>query len=197
VHDVLGQEMTGFKMDVKWLADRLAALDGPEDTGPLLDKLNSMSRQLEQTMQTIRRISTELRPAVLDALGVVAALEWQAADFGRRAGIQCDFVSSHEDIDLDDERATAVFRIFQEALTNVARHAKATRVEAELALSGLDLLLVVRDNGVGISRVQAGSTRTLGLLGMQERAMMFGGSVCVEGRPGQGTAVTLSMPLGA
>jgi len=197
VHDVLGQEMTGFKMDVKWLADRLAALDVQEDVAPLLEKLNSMSRQLEQTMQTIRRISTELRPAVLDALGVVAALEWQASDFSRRAGIPCDFVSSHEDIDLDEERATAVFRIFQEALTNVARHAKATRVEAELTLSESGLRLVVRDNGVGISRERAGGTHTLGLLGMQERAMMFGGSIGFDGLPGQGTAVTLTMPLGA
>jgi len=195
VHDVLGQEMTGFKMDVRWLSDRLETLKGPEDVPELREKLAAMARQLEHTMQTIRRISTELRPPVLDALGLVPALEWQATDFTRRYGTRCRFISSHEDIELDEGRATAVFRIFQEALTNVARHAHATRVDAKLTLENNMLRLVVRDNGVGMSPQRIWASRSLGLLGMQERAMMFGGNVEVQTAPGKGTCVTLTIPL--
>ncbi len=195
VHDVLGQEMTGFKMDVRWLADRLEKLQSTADIAPLREKLDAMTRQLEQTMQTIRRISTELRPAVLDALGLVAALEWQATDFAKRAAIPCDFSSSHEDIEVDEGRATAVFRIFQEALTNVARHANAHRVVAELSVTDGTLRLVIRDDGVGIAQEHLASGRSLGLLGMQERAMMFGGTVEVTHNPGGGTCVTLTMPI--
>lgn len=194
VHDVLGQEMTGFKMDVQWLLEKLKNEPSAEDLQSARDKLMGMKRQLEHTIETIRRISTQLRPAVLDALGLVAALEWQAADFQKRAGITCTFESSHDDVELDEERATAVFRIFQEALTNVARHSHASRVEARLAVTDRELCLTVTDNGVGISSEKKTMTRSLGLLGMQERALMFGGHVEVEGRPGQGTTVTLVMP---
>lgn len=196
VHDVLGQEMTGLKMDVRWLARKMEAVKSPDDLAELKDKLASMSSQLDQTMQTIRRISTALRPPVLDALGLVAALEWQAGDFEKWAGIPCRFHSSEEDIALDEGRSTAVFRIFQEALTNVARHARATRVDAQLTVRDGVLTLIVRDNGVGMVQQRSTASRSLGLLGMQERAMMFGGTVDVTGEPGRGTCVTLTMPIG-
>jgi signal transduction histidine kinase len=219
VHDVLGQEMTGLKMDVAWLSGRLAKLVGPpaastsETEGqdgairPLLEKLEAMSGHIDMTINNIRRISTELRPAVLDALGLVPALEWQASDFTKRTGVACHFASELDDVELDNERATAVFRIFQESLTNVTRHAKATKVRAKLAVSapadgapnapGGTLYLTVEDNGVGMPKVRQGTQRSLGLLGMQERAMIFGGHVTVEGEHGVGTRVSLSMPLGA
>ncbi|MBM4355729.1 MAG: PAS domain S-box protein [Deltaproteobacteria bacterium] len=210
VHDVLRQEMTGLKMDVAWLSGRLAKAAGPDDIAPLLEKLEAMSGHIDLTIQNIRRISTELRPAVLDALGLVAALEWQARDFAKRTGVACAFVSELEDIDLDTERATAVFRIFQESLTNVTRHAKASQVTARVAVrpaAGSDqrqssrmlagiLHLSVEDDGVGMPKSRTGAQRSLGLLGMQERAMIFGGHVTVEGEPGFGTTVSLTMPLG-
>jgi len=195
VHDVLGQEMTGLKLDVQWILDRVSSARSLEDVAPVRDKLTAMKQQLEQVIQTIRRISTDLRPAVLDAFGLVAALEWQAADFERRAGIPCVFRSNEEDVEMDEGRATAVFRIFQEALTNVARHARATRVEAELKVQGDTLELRVSDNGIGVSREKVAASRSLGLLGMQERALMFDGHLEVEGAPGRGTTVRLIMPL--
>jgi len=195
VHDVLGQEMTGLKLDVQWILDRVSSARSLEDVAPVRDKLTAMKQQLEQVIQTIRRISTDLRPAVLDAFGLVAALEWQAADFERRAGIPCVFRSNEEDVEMDEGRATAVFRIFQEALTNVARHARATRVEAELKVQGDTLELRVSDNGIGVSREKVTASRSLGLLGMQERALMFDGHLEVEGAPGRGTTVRLIMPL--
>jgi two-component system sensor histidine kinase UhpB len=195
VHDVLGQEMTGLKMDVAWLSSRLSRTETSADVEPLIQKLAAMAEHIDHTIQNIRRISTELRPAVLDALGLVPALEWQARDFANRTGIECDFLSDEEDIELDDERATAVFRIFQEALTNVARHARATKVTARLAMENGHLTLDVKDNGIGLSKSDLADQRSLGLLGMQERAMIFGGRVCVEGDPGAGTLVSLRIPL--
>ncbi len=210
VHDVLGQEMTGLKMDVSWLATRLqraadAAGGGDGDAEqaagladlipPLLDKLQAMSQHIDVTIQNIRRISTELRPAVLDALGLVPALEWQAHDFTKRTGVPCDLVSNVEDIELDGERATAVFRIFQEALTNITRHAQATHVGVDLMAADDVIILTVQDDGVGMPKNMEGLQKSLGLLGMQERAMIFGGTVTVTGAPGEGTRVALRMPL--
>ncbi len=194
VHDVLGQEMTGFKMDVKWLSDRLRTLPGPESIPPLLEKLDGMTRQLESTMTTIRRIATELRPAVLDALGLIAALEWQTSDFQRRYSIPCEFVSSHEDVEMETERATAIFRIVQEALTNVIRHAHASRVRVQFIQSDSEICVSIDDDGVGIRPYEERSVKSLGLLGMQERALMFGGQVDVSDSPGSGATVTLRMP---
>lgn len=195
VHDILGQELTGLKMDVRWLAEKLRSASVETDLQPFREKLETMAARLDETMKTVRRISTELRPAVLDTLGIVAALEWQASDFEKRYSIPCSFRCAEDEIELDEGRATAVFRIFQEALTNVARHAKATEVTAELRLEGDTLDLVVRDNGIGIGRTRGTSEKSLGLLGMQERALMFGGRVEVYGRPGVGTTVRLVLPI--
>lgn len=195
VHDVLGQEMTGLKMDVAWLQSRLSKMSGTDDVEPLLEKLSAMSAAIDTTIQNIRRISTELRPAVLDTLGLVAALEWQSREFTARTGVQCSFETEDEDIELDNEKATAVFRIAQEALTNVTRHARATDVVMQLKREDGTLCLSVKDNGVGMPKSALESRRSLGLLGMQERAMMFGGDVRIEGGVGAGTQVTLRMPI--
>lgn len=195
VHDVLGQEMTGLKMDVAWLSSRLSRASQSDDLQPLLDKLASMSENIDLTIQNIRRISTELRPAVLDALGLVPALEWQARDFTTRTGVPCRFVTDLDDIDVDNERATAVFRIAQEALTNVTRHARASEVTIRLSRDDGAIRLSVKDNGIGMPKNAIEARRSLGLLGMQERAMIFGGHVEFESEPGKGTLVALRMPL--
>jgi signal transduction histidine kinase len=144
----------------------------------------------------VRRLAGELRPAVLDTVGLPAAIEWQARDFQARTGIRCAVRCEPEDLPLDPGRATAGFRILQEALTNVARHAQATHVEVRLTVEAERLLLVVRDNGRGISDQELSAVGSLGILGMRERALALGGEVTISGAPGEGTTVAVSIPLG-
>ena len=172
IHDELGQELTGLKMDLSWLVKRLS-----KNQKSLISKTESMLKLVDSIIQTVRRISSELRPGVLDDLGLIAAIEWQAQDFENRTGITCDFSSSVEEIDLDRDRSTAVFRIFQETLTNVSRHANATRVKISLEESADSLILRIEDNGKGIKESEVSHPKSLGLLGMRERVLVFGGKV--------------------
>ncbi len=194
IHDEFGQLLTGFKMDVAWLDKQLAGLRERSLRASLARKVKKMSELLDEMVQSVRRISTDLRPGVLDDLGLVAAMEWQAREFQARTGIRCRFVSDVQRIVLDADRKTGVFRIFQETLTNVARHARASRVTVRLSQSNGTLTLVVKDNGAGITEQQITQTKSLGLLGMRERALMMGGEVLFAGRPGQGTTVTVRIP---
>jgi signal transduction histidine kinase len=177
-------------MDVTWLAKRLA---GAEE--PLVEKADAMCRLIDSTMHLIRRISTGLRPEILDEMGLVAAFEWQAQEFQKRMGIRCRLKLPKEQVELDRELSTAVFRIFQEILTNIARHAKASGVSANLSISDKLLQLKVVDDGVGITESQIRGHKSLGLLGMQERAQLFGGEVNIRGVPGRGTTVAVSIPM--
>jgi len=190
VHDELGQALTGLKIDLSWLSHRL-----PSQANSLIEKARKMSSHIDETIQTVRRISTELRPGILDHLGLVAAIDWQASEFQTRTGIQCRFAHALDQAILDDELNTAFFRIFQETLTNVIRHADATRVEVDLYEEGGRLILQVKDNGRGIRREQVSSVKSIGLLGMRERAALFGGEVNITGTPKKGTCVTVSIPL--
>ena len=190
VHDELGQVLTGLKMDVTWLARRLA---GSEE--PLVEKAEAMCRLIDSTMHLIRRISTGLRPEILDDMGLVAAFGWQAKEFQKRMGMRCRLKLPEEQVDLDKELSTAVFRIFQEILTNIARHAKASSVDVTLSISEKLLKLAVVDDGIGITESQIGGRESLGLLGMQERAQLFGGEVSIRGVPGHGTTVSVSIPI--
>jgi two-component system sensor histidine kinase UhpB len=189
IHDELGQTLTGLKMDVAWLQSHL---DPPQPA--LLAKTQAMSDLIDTTIQTVRRISTELRPGILD-LGLVATIEWQLQEFQTRTGIESKLISAPEEATLDDDRSTAVYRIFQEILTNVVRHAKATRIEVTLEETAAFLTLQVRDNGQGITESEIGSPKSIGLLGMQERARLRGGKIHLHGSPGQGTTVTVRLPL--
>jgi signal transduction histidine kinase len=191
IHDELGQVLTGLKMDLSWLASRLL-----KNQKPLLKKTKSMSELVDATIQTVRKISSELRPGIPDDLGLSAAIEWQTQEFENRTGIKCRFISSREDFGLDKERSTAVFRLFQETLTNVARHAEATRVDIELEERAGHLILKVHDNGKGITRRQISHSKSLGLLGMRERALLFEGEVEIKGIRGKGTTVTVQIPTG-
>jgi len=154
-----------------------------------------MSRLIDTTIRTVKRISTELRPGVLDDLGLMAAIEWQAQEFQERTRIKCELTADGEDMNLDLDLATAVFRILQEALTNVARHANATRVEVSLMERDGQLVLQVRDNGKGITEKQIAHPKSFGLIGMRERVRSWNGTVKIDGISGKGTIVKVSIPL--
>ena len=189
VHDELGQALTGLKLKLIWLTSRL-----PKNSKALRDQARSMSTHINQIIHAVRRISTELRPGVLDTAGLVAAIEWQAHEFEQQTGIRCRMHSDLADTISDQDLNTAFFRIFQETLTNVIRHAKATRVEVKLFEKEHALLLEVKDNGRGISDAQIHNTKSIGLLGIRERAALLGGEVQWQGQPGKGTTVTVRIP---
>ena len=188
VHDELGQSLTAVKMDLAWLAGRL-----PRRNGQMLKRIRSTGQLADSIIQSIRRISTELRPAVLD-LGLAAAVEWQVQEFQTRSGIQCTVrLLTREEV--ASNASTAMFRIFQETLTNVARHAKATRAEVVLQKQQDRLVLLIRDNGRGFDQADPSLSNSLGLLGMRERAAILGGQVNISSAPGKGTTVRVQIPL--
>ena len=151
IYDELGQALTGLKMDLSWMEKRVAPTSDVALHGLLSPKLQAMTQLIDATIHTVRRIASELRPGVLDNLGLLAALEWQAQDFQHRTDIPCHLKTTLEEIDIAQEGATAVFRIFQETLTNVVRHAHATRVDVCVAKDDGNLILEVHDNGRGVS----------------------------------------------
>jgi PAS domain S-box-containing protein len=194
IHDELGGVLTGLKWDLEDCEKILSASANGEPTATIRKKIPVMTGLLDATIDTVRRISSELRPGVLDDLGLVAAIEWQAQQFQRRTGLtaQCE---SCGDVDLPRERAVAVFRAFQEMLTNVLRHARATRVEIVMAHDGHEFVLEVRDNGCGITGAELADTKSLGLLGMRERIQLIDGKIEISGVKGKGTKVVVSVPL--
>lgn len=188
VHDELGQALTGLKLQLTWMISRL-----PKDSRELRDNAKAMLRHIDETIQTIRRIATELRPGILDT-GLLAALEWQAREFSKRTGIRCHVHTRLKNTEWDQELNTAFFRILQETLTNVIRHANASQVDIWLEENSAEILMEVTDNGRGISAAQIRDFKSLGLLGMRERAALLGGEVQWEGKPGEGTTVTVRIP---
>ncbi|MGB7290674.1 MAG: sensor histidine kinase [Thermodesulfobacteriota bacterium] len=193
VHDNLAQSLTVLNMNLFELESQISELGDKPRRDLLLNRIRSMSNLIDTTVHAVREIATELRPRMLDDLGVEPAIEWKARDFQERTGIQCEFIS--ENINLDQERSTAIFRIFQETLTNVARHAKATRVNIKLKEDTDKIILEVEDNGRGITEKEIYNPRSLGLLGMRERALLFGGEINMTGRQGIGTTVTVCIPI--
>ncbi len=195
IHDELGQSLTGFKMDLAWVRNRLAAAEGELNRRPLLDKLNEVAGGLDGAADLVRKICTQLRPGILDDLGLLPAVEWQAREFSKRTGVVCRLHLDVEELDLGPERSTALFRIFQEILTNVTRHAQAAGVEVSVRSAGGHAVMEVADNGRGIDSAKLAGRNSLGLLGMRERALLFGGEVKITGEPGKGTTVTVKIPL--
>jgi signal transduction histidine kinase len=190
IHDVLGQTLTALKMDVAWVGTR-----SPADVPPAFrQKLAAMTQLIDETIVTVRRIATSLRPGVLDDLGLAAAVEWQAQEFEGRTGIRCALRTSIDEEPLDPLLSTALFRIFQESLTNVARHSHASLVSVTLEHSGTDLLLEVHDDGIGITAADAANTHSIGLTGMRERAQLVGGGLSISGAAGAGTTVRVRVP---
>jgi signal transduction histidine kinase len=192
VHDELGQLLTALRMDVFWLDKRLPAGEGEDQ---VRIKLEEMIELIDVSISTVRRISRELRPGVLDELGLAEALRWQLQSFHYRTGIEYTFTSTDQELVVDHARSTALFRIFQEALTNITRHAHATEVRVDLTCEPDNLLLEIADNGVGMLGESVNHMESLGILGMKERANIFGGEVSVSGEKGRGTTVKVSIPL--
>ena len=190
IHDELGQALTALKMDIHWLDHRL-----PGDQPMLLEKTKTMSKLIDMTVRTVRRISTELRPGLLDDLGLSAAIEWQANEFSHRTGIRCDIVSDPEDVILDQTYSTALFRILQETLTNIARHADATEVEIILKEIDDRVELEVHDNGKGITETQISNRKSFGLIGIRERVHYLNGDLRIRGAQNKGTTVKVSIPI--
>ncbi|MGD2244935.1 MAG: PAS domain S-box protein [Candidatus Aminicenantes bacterium] len=190
IHDELGQALTALKMDLSWLDKKL-----PEEQRPLLKKTKSMSQLIDSTIHIVQRLSAELRPGLLDDIGLFATIEWQAEEFQKRTGIVCELSVSSQKINLDQERSTAIFRIFQETLTNIARHANATKVRVNLVKKGRKLELTIKDNGKGITEEKISDPKSLGLIGIQERVHFFGGDIVIKGIRNKGTTITASIPL--
>jgi len=190
IHDELGQALTALKMDLIWMQKRF----GPEQEEHL-NKVRSMSNLVDSTIQTVRRISTELRPGLIDDLGLQAAMEWYCGEFQNRTGIKCNLDLDEEEHPLEQDRVIAVFRIFQEALTNVARHAEAKKVYVRLHFNSETLSMEIKDNGKGITEEQIFSQKSLGLVGLRERVNPWGGTVIISGIKNMGTTVKVILPI--
>ena len=194
IHDDLGGAMTGLKIDLSHISACILEIENETRRESCLHAAKEMTKLIDTTIASLRRIMMEIRPSILDDFGLVAAIEWHLQDFQKRTGIQCEFVSTLEEIDLREEHSTAVYRIFQESLTNVARHANATKVTVTLREKSGSVILEVKDNGKGIHERQVSDSNSLGLLGMKERALILGGTVDIAGLPGKGTLVVVQIP---
>ena len=195
IHDELGQLMTGLKMDLSWIRRRVLDLGYglPETVAQRMTQMNGL---LEDAIHTVRKIAGQLRPAILDDLGLIPAMEWQARDFSERTGIPCELIIGMEGLSLSRGAATELFRIYQEMLTNVVRHARATRVEIHMELASGMLMLEVEDNGCGIRLEDVERGTSLGILGMEERAKRIGATLSIRPRPGGGTTASVQVPVG-
>lgn len=190
IHDELGQQLTGLKMDLSWINRRLVSADDE-----IKAKMTETLKLIDGTVKTVRRIATQLRPSILDDLGIVAAMEWQSDEFQKRSEIETVFTSNLANIHLSPDLATGFFRVYQESLTNVLRHSQATKVDAMLTLNDGLLILSITDNGVGFNAKGIENKKTLGLLGMKERTLIMGGSCEITSKPGKGTTVTIIAPI--
>ena len=189
IHDELGQVLTALKMDLRWLEKRLAP-----SQAHLLEKMRGMTSLTDQTIQRVQRISSELRPRMLDDLGLTAAIEWLVGDFSRRTGIRCKTAVQVTESRIGGNSVTAIYRIVQEALTNISRHASASRVSVLLREVDERLEVLIKDDGIGISETQATDARSFGLIGIRERVHGLGGGVSISGETGKGTTVAISIP---
>ena len=191
LHDQIGQILTAIKMDMTWMTRHL-----PESEVEVLARLTESIQLINDGVKSVRAICSGLRPGVLDDLGLAAAIEWQASEFASRNGVRCQVSVPPVDLHLDGDRATATFRIFQECLTNVIRHAQAKSVRVSLCQEDENILLVVEDDGIGFCESDlSNSLGSLGLLGMKERAQFCGGDVQISSSPGNGTTVTVRVPV--
>ena len=190
IHDELGQVLTALKIQISLLANKLNA-----NQAPLKEKINSLSDMIDASVESVQKISSKLRPGILDELGLIAAIEWQAEEFEKLTNIKCSLVLPKQEIELEKNKSTAIFRIFQESLTNIARHSQATKTAISLFNHQSNIYLEILDNGKGITQEQIKDFKSLGIHGMEERAMVFGGQVYIEGIAGKGTTVKVEIPI--
>lgn len=197
IHDELGHALTGMNMDLMWVQRRLEKEKSPLLRAHFRRRLKAMLTSLETMGRTVQRIAAELRPGMLDDLGLAATLEWQAEEFESRTGIRCQWETTPSAVALDLEKSTGLFRIFQEILSNVARHSAAQTVKLTLMQTSDELVLKVADDGKGFSQKKLVDHASLGLLGMRERAALIGGQVRIRTRLGKGSTVTITCPVNA
>jgi len=188
IHDEIGQIMAKIKMDVVWMKEKYADHKG------IAEKALSMLDIINSSIKSVKRICTELRPSMLDHLGLEAAIEWQAEEFQKRSGIECEVKLNQDDIKLDRDQSTALFRIFQEALTNIHRHSKAKQVRVKLSEQENSIRLEIADNGIGITEEQFAKANSFGLLGMRERMHILNGEIKIKCGQNGGTTITVLMP---
>ena len=194
IHDELGQILTALKINLDWLEQKL---ESDKSLNPLLERIVESAEMTDSAIRTVQRIATDLRPAVLDQLGLAEALREEAQRFEKRTGVPCELQAPADRVALSRDAATTIFRVFQEALTNVARHAQATRCRIALQAISDGVILQVEDDGKGIGTEATGDGGSLGLLGMRERAAMLGGEVTIAPMSPKGTRVTLRLPAAA
>jgi PAS domain S-box-containing protein len=190
IHDELGQVLTALKIQISLLSNKLS-----ENQAPLKNKINSLLNMIDSSVESVQKISAKLRPGILDELGLVSAIEWQTEEFEKNTNIKCSLVLPKDEIILDENKSTAIFRILQESLTNVVRHSKATRVSITLLNNKSNIYLEIKDNGIGITNQQIKDYKSLGIHGMRERAIVFGGEVLIEGFPNNGTNIKVEIPI--
>lgn len=190
IHDELGQSLTALQMDLAWLGVSI-----PQADLALAAKIKRMKNVVDTTIESVHRISTELRPILLDDLGLIAAMEWQVGEFQERTNIPCDARFDLKESIVEKDLATAIFRIFQETLTNIVRHAQATHVRVRLLQKGIELRLDVSDNGIGITEKDIDNPASFGLVGIRERVNPWGGTVQITGKPYKGTKVSVHIPI--
>jgi len=190
IHDDLGQQLTALKMDVFWLNQRLSP-----DQPALSEKIKSMARLIDGTIHTIQKISRELRPPLLEHLGLTATLEWQLKDFQNRTGLKGSLIISPRQLTLDQEDSALIFRLIQELLTNIIRHAEAQAVKITLKKMENQVTLIVSDNGLGITPDRINDPHSLGLIGLRERVYARGGTIQIRGIPHRGTKIAVEIPL--
>lgn len=194
VHDDLGQSLTAIKFDLAWLRRRMPA----EQTRRIGEKLEMTIKMVDSAIQSVKKISSRLRPEILNDLGLAAAMEWYLEDFERRTDIACDARIDAEVLgrqQADSELCTGIFRIFQEALTNVARHSNATEVFVSLTVSDGCIVFLLNDNGKGIEKEHINTSESFGLVGIRERVTAFSGQMHISGIPGKGTTLKVRLPL--
>lgn len=190
IHDELGQAMTALKMDLLWIDKRL-----PKESEGIIDKTKSMVTLLDSTIQVVKKICSDLRPGLLDDLGLKAAIEWYTEEFIERTGIICKLQINFEELEIDKDLEISIFRIFQETLTNIARHSVASKVQADFYLKKDILFMKIEDNGIGITEEQINDPKSLGLIGLRERVYPWGGEINIRGFKNKGTIVFAEIPL--
>jgi two-component system sensor histidine kinase UhpB len=188
LHDELGQALTALRMDVSWISTKL-----DKKQTSLLDKTNTMTQLIDVTIKVVQRISSELRPGMLDDLGLAPAIEWYVGEFQKRSGMSCSFENEGDEVK-DEKCKTALFRIVQEALTNVARHSHATRVHLSLRNKEGKVKMEIKDNGKGMMQTQIEGSKTSGISGMRQRIAFLKGTFDIESTAGEGTIIKIMVP---
>jgi PAS domain S-box-containing protein len=190
IHDELGQSLTALKMDFAWLAKNL-----PKEQTVLIDKAKSMQELLDGNVKLARDITTRLRPAILDDFGLLAAIEWQASDFDARTGIKCRVKSNVKKINLHKNLSISLFRVFQEALTNILKHSEASHVDINLMKKSNIMTIEIQDEGKGIKKSDLRKKGAFGILGIRERASLLGGTLNIDSHPGKGTTIRVTISM--